>query len=224
MGASNGWVSVLKDVGVFGLGFGLIVWAVQKIINNSSERRFADYKSQMDLQLMSYKNQYDGQIEEYKSQLKFLNDRLSLLHTERLKIIKELNDRLVKLHSAMVRLVLMRPIDPDPIKENEIKAQILEDAQVAYAEYNNYILFNKLYFKKELSDKLDKIRVDYINAPWDIFEPERLHSMGLTKGEAYKESGQKVIDASKRIREEIPKAIAELEIEFRHILGVESKD
>lgn len=215
----NNWLDILKDVGVFGF----IVWGVQRIINNSSERRFAEYKSQIDLQLMSYKHQYDNQIEEYKSQLKFLNDKLSALHSERLKVIKELNDRLVKLNSAMSRLVTIRPVDPDPEKENNIKDQILNDTLETYAEYNNYILFNRIYFSAELADKLEKIRKDYFDAQWSLFEPKRLEAMGLTKGEAYRESGKQVIEASKRIREEIPEAIKDLENEFRYILGVDAK-
>lgn len=206
---------ILKDLGVFGF----IVWGVQKIINNSSERKFADYKSQIDLQLLSYKNQYDNQIEQYKSELKFLNDRLASLHSERLKIIKELNDKLVKLNSAMVRLVSIRPVHPDEAKDKEIQEQILADTQTTYADYNNFILFNKIYFDKPFAEKLEKIRREYFDAQWDFFEPKRLESMGLTRGEAYRDSGQKVIDASKRIREQIPQLIVEVEDDFRKILG-----
>jgi hypothetical protein len=208
---------ILKDLGIFGF----IVWGVQKIINNSSERKFADYKSQIDLQLMSYKNQYDNQIEQYKSELKFLNDRLASLHSERLKIIKELNDKLVKLNSAMIRLVSIRPVHPDPDKDKEIKEQILTDTQTTYNDYNNFILFNKIYFDKPFAEKLQKIRNEYFNAQWDFFEPQRLQSMGLTRGEAYRDSGKKVIEASERIREQIPQLITEVEDDFRKLLGVD---
>ncbi|MBC7721254.1 MAG: hypothetical protein H7068_04475 [Pedobacter sp.] len=208
--------ALLKDVGVFGF----IVWGIQKIINNSSERKFADYKSQIDLQMMSYKNQYEKQIEEYKSQLKFLNDKLLSLHSERLKIIKELNDKLVKLNSAMVRLVSIRLVHPDPEKDKEIQEQILTDTQTAYADYSNFILFNSIYFDKPFAEKLKKIRGEFFTAQWDFFEPKRLQSMGLIKSEAYRVSLQKTIEASKKITEQIPLLIQEVEDDFRQLLGV----
>lgn len=208
---------LIRDLGVFSL----IVWGIQKIINNSSERKFADYKSQIDLQLLSYKNQYDNQIEEYKSQLKFLNDRLASLHSERLKIIKELNDKLVKLNGAMLTLVSGRFVNPDPVKDNEQEQQILEQANVTYQEFNNFILLNKIYFDKALADKLLKIREEYFRAQWDFFEPKRLREMGLTKGQAYPESFKKVLAASDKIRDQIPLLIEEVEDDFRKLLGVD---
>lgn len=207
---------ILKQLGIFGF----IVWGVQKVINNSSERKFSIYKSQIDLQLMGYKNQYDNQIEEYKSQLKYLNDRLALLHTERLKIIKELNDKLVKLNSAMVKLVSIRLAHSDETKEKLIQQQILTDTQTTYSDYNNFILFNKIYFEKPFADKLQKIRDEYFNAQWDFFSRQRLQSMGIVNDQAYQTSVEKVMSASRQIREEIPQIIMEVENEFRRLLGV----
>lgn len=212
--------------------FGLIVWGVQKYFSNVSDRRLADFKGIIDQQLLSYKSlydqqiiefkvQFDQQIEKYKSELKFLNDKLATLHTKRIDIIKETNDLLVKLSSAMIRLVAIRPVNPDPEEEKKTKESILIDVQKSYAEYNNFILFNKIYFSKDLADALENIRQQYFNAQWDLFEPDRLRSMGVTTAQAYRESGQLVINASNNIREEIPKAIANVEAEFRKILGVD---
>lgn len=215
----NDLFPILKDLGIFGL----IVWGIQKIISNSSEKKFADYKSYIDMQLMSYKNQYDKQIEEYKSQLKFLNDRLGALHSERLKIIKELNDRLVKLNSAMVRLASARPVDPDKNKDREIEQQVHSNAQTAYAEYNHFIMYNKIYFEKPFADKLLKIRDEYFNAHWDFFEFKWFENSSSVDEESYRTSRRKVIDALRLIREDIPKYIDEIEDDFRLLLGVNHK-
>lgn len=212
--------------------FGLTVYIIQRGIASKGERELADFKGHIDHQLLSYKNLYDQQlieyklefdrqIEQYKAELKLVNDKLTALHGRRLDVIKELNDKLVMINSAMTRLVSMRPIHEDPQKENEIKEAILKEAQEAYIEYNNFILFNKIYFPGKFAEKLELIRREYFSAHWDLFERERLESMGLPKGESYRESGQIIIDASKRIREEIPKLIIDIETEFRHILGVE---
>lgn len=210
-------LQILKDLGIFGFA----VWGIQKIISNSSERKFADYKSLIDQQLLSYKNKYDLQIENHRSELKLLNDRLGSLHSERLDIIKKLNDKLVKLNSAMVRLVSIRPVHPDKNEDKKIEEKILADTQSTYADYNNFILFNKIYFDKPFADKLEQIRKDYFDAQWDFFEPKRLASMGLTTGTLYIDSVKKVKDASIKIKEQIPQLIAEVEDEFRTILGVD---
>jgi len=207
---------LLRDMGLFGF----FVWGVQKIITNSSERKFADYKSLIDLQMLSYKTEYDKQIETYRSELNFLNSRLSSLHSERMKIIKELNEKLINLNSAMLRLVSIRPVHEDPEKDKEIQTQIYTDAHTTYAEYNNFILFNKIYLDKSLAAKLENIRKEFFSAHWNYFEPKRLQSMGLTRGEAYKEAGNKVQEASKKISNEISGLLEEVEDDFRKLLGV----
>jgi len=183
----------LRDVGFFGF----IVWGVQKIINNSSDRKFADYKSQINLQLMSYKNQYDNQIEQYKSELKFLNDKLASLYGEHLKIVKELYQKLVRLDSAMRTMTrTMIPIINDA--EAEEKARIAE-AQEAFADFNNFVLFNKIYFTKPLAEKLEWITTEYWSAQWDFFEPKRLQSMGVKSREIHIESYEKLKAASLKV-------------------------
>ena len=62
---------------------------------------------------------------------------------------------------------------------------------------------------------------EYFEAQWDFFEPQRLESMGLSRGEAYRDSGRKVIEASKKIREQIPQLIIEVEDDFRKLLGAD---
>lgn len=224
---SSPWLYFLNTV-----IFGLIVWLIQKGVSTSADRKLADFKGLIDQQLLSYKNlydqqlleyktQFDHQIEQYKAELKYLNDKLLVLHSRRLDVVKETNDKLVKLNSAMMRLVAIRPVHQNEQKENEIKESILNDAHETYAEYNNFILFNKIYFPEKFAEQLESIRQQYFSAHWDLFGPERLQSIGLGKGAAYRQSGQVVIDASNRIREEIPKILSEIEKEFRIMLGVE---
>ena len=124
----------------------------------------------------------------------------------------------------MKQLVGMRPIHPDPAEEEKIKNSILDNARKAYVDYNNFILFNGIYFSEELADKLENIRRQYFSAQWDLYEPQRLESMGLTKHQAYKSSGQTVIDASKKIRDEIPKVLKEVEKELVTLKNLKTRE
>ncbi len=100
--------------------FGFIVFALQKMMSNRSDRALADFKGDIDRQLLSYKNLYDQELlsykikfdkelEEHKSQLKNFTDKVLTLHTERLKIIRELYEKLVRLDSARVHFKLSLP-------------------------------------------------------------------------------------------------------------------
>lgn len=211
--------------------FGLIVFVIQKIISNSSDRKIADFKGLIDQQLLSYKNLYDQQLiqykvefdrqmEGYKSELKYLNDRLLALHTKRFEVVKEVNDRLVRLDSAMNALVRIRPTDPDKDEDAKIKQGLKTEAFEAYADYNNYILFNKIYFTEDFADKLEEIRKQYFTVQWDLNSSERFINMGLNEIDAHRESADAALKALSQIRQGIPQAISEVEKEFREMLGV----
>lgn len=213
----NNWIILLKDIGVFGF----IVWGVQKIISNSSERKFADYKSQLDIQLKSYQVQFDKEVKKYESELKTLADRLSSLHNERFKIIKEAYQKLVMLDSEMRKMTAsFIPIIEDAKKEEEERIQ---NAQKAFADYNNFVLFNKIYFSPKTAELLESIIKEYKAAQWDFFEPKRLQSFtgGRPSPEGYREAIEKVTKASGKVQNDIPQIIALVEAEFRQIIGVE---
>ncbi len=112
----------------------------------------------------------------------------------------------------------MIPIFEDAEKEEEERVNL---TRKAYAEFNDFVLFNRIYFSKHLADKLEMIVKEYWSAQWDWFEPKRLQSMGVPIRETYKETMEKVRAASKKVQEEIPKIVVELEDEFRKILNVE---
>lgn len=222
----NIWIYFLNTV-----VFGLFVWFIQRAITNSSDRKIAEFKGLIDQQLLSYKSLYDQQLIEYriqidrqmeqhKSDLKFLNDKLIALHSKRLEIVKDVNDRLVRLNSAMGQLVNMRPVHPDEEEDRKNVEAMNKEALDTYVEYNNYILLNKIYFSEQLANKLEEIRIKSFSAQWDLNTSKRLMGMGLDEGTAHKESRDAVLKAAAEIRREIPMAIAEVEKEFREILGV----
>jgi hypothetical protein len=210
--------------------FGFIVFLLQKAVSNRSDRALADFKGDIDRQLLSYKNLYDQELlgykisfdkelEEHKSQLKNFTDKVLSLHTERIKIIRELYEKLVRLDSAMRSMTrTMIPIYQDAEKEEQARVDATREA---YAEFNNFVLYNRIYFSKELAGKLESIVKEYWSAQWDWFEPKRFQSMGIPIKETYKSTMDKVRAASQKVQDEIPKIIIEIEDEFRKILNVE---
>lgn len=213
----DGTLALLSSLGISGL---LAFWVKQKVIN-VSQRKFADYKQLIDLQMLSYKTQYDKQILEYKTELSFLNTRLSLLHSKRLEVIEGVFDKLVKLNNAMNMLVSPVLIT-DRSDGKEMESSLVENMRKTYADYDDFILVKKIYLSIDLASKLELIRDNYFDTQWGFFEPQRIEKMGVTRKEdLYVESLKKSMEASKKIRNEIPKIISEVANEFRNILGVD---
>jgi hypothetical protein len=209
------WIEFLRDIGIFGI----VAFAIQKIIETSNNKSLEKYKQELDFTIRSYQLNLDTDLERYKSELNLHISRQTSLHEKRLTIIEEMYKKLVQLDSAMRAMTGIHLVIEDGEKEQQER---VTKSQEAFADYNNYFLFNKLYFNKATSELLERIRKEYFSANWDFFELKRLHSFtgGQISQQGQREAYEKVQDASKRIREDIPKILETLEEEFRKLLGV----
>lgn len=209
------WINLLRDLGVFTI----VAYIIQRIIDNSSNRKLEKYKQELDFTIRGYQLTLDRDLVRYKSDLNLHLSRQTSLHEKRLTIIDEMYKKLVQLDSTMRAMTGIHVVVEDGEKEQQER---VNKAQEAFADYNNYFLFHKLYFNKATSELLESIRKEYFSANWDFFELKRMQSFtgGQLSKEGFKESYTKVQDASKRIREDIPKTLEILEDEFRKLLGV----
>jgi hypothetical protein len=209
------WFEVLRDVGVFGIA----AFVIQRIIEHSSTKNLEKYKQELDFTLRSYQLTLDTDLERYKSDLNLHFTRQTTLHDKRLSIIDEMYKKLVNLDSGMRAMTGMHLVYEDAEKEDQER---VDTAQKAFAEYNNYFLYNKLYFNKEISTLLENIRKEYFSANFDFFEPKRLQSFtgGRPSEGGYRAAVETSQAASKKIRDDIPKILGQLEEEFRKLLGV----
>lgn len=209
------WIEVSRDIGIFGIA----AYLIQHIIENSTTKNLEKYKQELDYTIRNYQLTLDTDLERYKSDLNLHLTRQTSLHEKRLTIIDEMYSKLITLDSGMRAMTGMHPIYEDAEKENKSR---IDAAQKAFTDYNNYFLYNKLYFNKQTSDLLENIRKEYFSANFDFFEPKRLQSFsgGITSSEAYKAAVETSRDASKRIQKDIPKILLQLEVEFRKLLGV----
>ena len=170
-----------------------------------------NHKSLLDQQNKNFQHSLDTKLNEF-------NVRFSKLHEERANVIKQLYELLVKLHSATVSLTRrIHPIIEDAELEEK---QRLENVNNALNEFNKYYLVNKIYFEKDLADRLDKISNEYWSKNWDYATILRMFRANQVSNEFYQkmvEDSQKITDA---VDTDFTKSLDELENEFRKILGV----
>lgn len=209
------WFEVCRDIGVFGIA----AFIIQRIIEHSSTKNLEKYKQELDFKIRSYQLTLDRDLEKYKSNLNLHLSLQTTLHDKRLTIIDEMYKMLVTLDSGMRNMTGMHFVYEDAEKENQERVDI---AQKAFTEYNNYFLYNKLYFNKDISDLLENVRKEYYSANLDFFEPNRLKSFtgGRPTPEGYKKAVETSQAASQRIRNDIPRILEQLEEQFRKLLGV----
>lgn len=214
---NTSWINVLKDLGIFSIA----AFFIQRIINSSADRKLERYKQELDLQSRQYQSILDLSVEKFKGEIAIHSSQQNSLHERHLTIIHEMYMHLVELDSAMRNMTaLIKPVYNDAEKEDQER---IDRAQNAFKKYNNFFLFHKLYFKKDVCHLLEKIRKDYFSANWDYFEPKRLASFtgGKPTQEGYKDAVRIANEASRKVTDEIPKTLDLLEIEFKKILGVE---
>lgn len=170
-----------------------------------------NHKSHLEQENRIYQHTLDTKLNEF-------NIRFSKLHEERANTIKELYTRLVRLHAATVTLTRsIQPIFENPEKEEK---QRLENVNNTLNEFQKYYLVNKIFFEKNLADRLDKIAKEYWKKNWDYATILRMFREDSISDEFYKkmvENSQKITEA---VDKDFAKSLEELESEFRKILGV----
>lgn len=170
------------------------------------------HKSSLEQQSKSFQHQLDTKLNEF-------NIRFSKLHQDRAEVIKELYIKLIELHNSM--LAFTSPIQivfNDKVKEEDERIQRVNNA---LNSFNTYILQNRIFFSKDIADKLDKLSKDYWNKGWDYsFIKTQFNEGGLSR-EVAKEYHLKSTEISKAVQENLFELLVELESEFRKLLGVD---
>ncbi len=216
MAETSSWINLLRDIGVFGIA----ATAIKVVLDNSSTRKLEKYKQELSFSTKEYELSLNSNFEKYKSEITLFLNKQNKLHEKRLVIIDEIYVLLVNLHSAMKQMTaFMKPIIEDAQKEEDER---VVQAQKAFADYNNYFLYHKLYFSKETCALLDNLRIEYYSANYDYFEPKRLEewTRGNASPQGRKAAYEKAHAASDRIATEITATLNRLEDDFRKLLGV----
>jgi len=170
------------------------------------------HKNSLEQQSISFQHHLDTKLNEF-------NIRFSKLHQDRAEVIKQLYAKLVELHHSMLAFTSqVQLIIKDANKEEEERIQRVNNA---LNSFNTYFLPNRIFFSKELADKLDKLGKEYWDKGWNYaFLRSQFKEGGLPK-EVAKEYRQKNIEISKAVERNLFELFVELESEFRKLLGVD---
>jgi hypothetical protein len=210
------WINIIKDLGIFSIA----AFFIQRILDNSANRKLEKYKHELDVAIRQYQSSLDNDLEKFKGDLALQLNVQNSLHEKHVNIIDQMYKYLVELDSAMREMTAaMKPVYEDAEKEDQER---VERAQKAFKEYSNYYLFHKLYFKEDVCNLLEIIQKDYWSANYDYFEPKRLSSFtnGRPTPAGYREAIGIANAATEKIKVEIPKTLRLLEIEFKRLMGV----
>ena len=141
--------------------------------------------------------------------------KASKLHYKRLEIIAKLYEKLVILDMAMNDMTAMwKLVSGDKKQAEEAENKRIENAGNAYNDYQNYYNVNRIFFRNETSELLDKLREDYFDSYWTYTSSKRF---GFTDFELNFANAKK---ASEKVKEGIPPILRKLEDDFRLIITV----
>lgn len=188
-------LEALKILGQLGV-FGIAAYWIQKQIDKSSQKR----------------------LEEYKSTLFILQSKGTSLHEKRFEIIESLYAKLVDLEISMMNLT-------NPVKfTNDYKstqAALVEKSYDDLQSFHFYFEKNKIYFNEATCKFIDDIQNAFYGAMGDYNYHRILEAHEETDRELIKDARQRMMNAYKSVKDEIPKLRTVLENEFRKILVVD---
>ncbi len=179
-------------------------------------------KAELYQDLENHKKKLEQENKDFQHSLDLkLNDfniRFSKLHQDRALVIKELYHKIIELQSAMTVFTRrMHPIIEDANKEKEER---IDRVNKGFMDFVNFYTPNRIYFEKELVEKLDNLSNEYRDKGWDFGYMSKYLSDSNMPKELLEEYSEKTKEISKFVIEEFPKVIHEIEEEFRELLGV----
>jgi hypothetical protein len=179
-------------------------------------------KTELNQELESHKNKLEQQSKDFQHSLDLklneFNIQFSKLHQDRAEVVKELYYKIVELQSAMT--VFTRRIHPIIEDAEKEKQERIDRVNKALMDFVNFYMPNRIYFDKELAEKLDNLSNEYRSKGWDFAHMSRYLSESGMSRELYEEYSKKTSEISGIVKDEFPKVIQELEEEFRTLLGV----
>lgn len=179
-------------------------------------------KAELNQDLQNHKKLLEQENKNFQHSLDLrlneFNIQFSKLHQDRAEVVKKLYHKIIELQSAMqVFTRRMHFVEEDAEKEKQVR---IDRVNKALPDFIDFYMPNKIYFNKELAEKLDKLARDYRTKGWDFAHMTSYLSEGTMSKELYQEYTRKTQEISELVKNEFPKIIEDLEDEFRSLLGV----
>lgn len=201
------WISLLRDIGVFGLA----VWCIQRIIINSANRKFELFKAEIEKDNKKYQSKLDASLESHKTQLNILTLKNIKLHELRLGILAELYEKISVLNMDMKELTVIIKEERGNYEKEE-KGRI-ENAVYSYNDFSKYYEKKKIFFLPTTAELIDELKNHYFDSLRDYTYTKKIKLSDEFNYELLKKSWNK-------IKDEVPKILVKLESDFRELLGV----
>lgn len=203
-------LNILRDIGVFGLA----MWFIQHILSKSANRKFEAYKIELDHKTREFQSTLDSKLETYRAELNLQNYKSTQIYERQLNVIIDLHKKLVQVSREMQSMTAsMKQILKDAEQE---ETERISNAAEAYNDFMFFYHDNIIFIPNQTAEKLNSIRNDY----WESFND---YTFGRNYGIKSKFTFEKSNEAGKRVREQIQPAVDQLVIDFRHLIGVETK-
>jgi len=202
------WTEIIRDIGIFSISAGLIVWLIKKIAIYYFSKNLEAYK-------LSLKSNAEKEIENLKAQLQIASQqhqiRFSMLHEKRAEIIAELYALLAEADSSTnFFFSVLKITDFKNVKE------LAKDSFTKIYEFANYFRKHNIYLSKDLCESINNF---FASLAKPILQYKLLD---MNSEEEIKEF-QDFFNSWQLKKDEISLIRRRIEKEFRDILGVDIK-
>lgn len=205
------WNNFIQNIGVFGVGSGILAYLIKQLFAISINRDLEKFKS--DLQVLTIEHQI----------------KYSRLHTERAEILKNIYQKIVELQSTVNQIIYIRKTFPrteDRVQQLQNLADEFKLLTERIKEFSAYFELNKLFFNEVLCQLINNLLEKF----WNIYRlmnimppiPDhpfyKAHNISLE--DFFASENKEAISFLDMNNEEIPKLKQELENQFRNLMGV----
>ena len=186
----------------------LRTWLSERIKNSIK----SEYEQKLETHKATLKAQSDVEIEKLKSNLSLVTlehqIRFSKLHELRASVIAETYEKLKDLHFKLCEYVeIFEPAGGKPRSERR------ESAVAAHEVFRNYFQAKLIFFPKKTADKLEVINQELVRVFNNFtFEVDMAPKTGGNPAEKW-------IQIFQKLNGDIGRALEEIEVEFRNLLG-----
>jgi len=189
-------LDLLRDLGIFAIGAGLLAYIARLSIQQYFDKQLQSYQSELD-----------------REQVKFTD-----LHEKRAEVIGEFYVRLAEFDQDMRAVV-----DPMMSRGESSREEKIATAAESGEELRTYYLKNKIYFSSNVCETMDELLGEYRDMFHD-FSIARLHDAENSLADSSERTTKWLENWESLTEDDIPDLKAQLEGQFRELLGVSIED
>ena len=215
---------LLKFFGIFVTVATLIISAItylaKRIVEQLLSRDLEKFKSNLQSENEKARIQFEKEIESYKADLNLAYSKQIQLYSRKSEIIEELYHKLVDLNFMMLDLTaLFRNITgKDELAINAEEVERVNKAAEAGNVFFKFYAINKIYFEKDTCLLIENLQKQFRQS---YSEYLFVQQFGAPQGEM---NYRMAIQASDRVKEDLPKLMEKIEDDFRNTIGVIEKE